>query len=136
MLEPLGIEGLHEMQKVGEVVAGYAVVAGIPADRSVADRGFAAESTIEAIESKRLPCPEIEAVPRLDLRIIRQFRDADEFRLFGVFIRQPLQPVALAFLRQAPAEGRSEFFVASSTNSMSVCATCWAHHSIAATTWR
>lgn len=136
VLEPLGIERLHEMHKVGKVVASNAVIVGISADRSVADRGFAAERTIEAIEPKGLPCPEIEAVPRLDLCIIRHFRHTDELRLFGVFVRQALQPIALAFLRQTPAEGRSEFFVASSTNSISVCATCCAHHSIAATTCR
>lgn len=121
---PFVFDALHEGDEQVEVFAADRVIGGVLAYCHVADRCFAAESPIEAVEAKRFPRPEIQAEPAFMFGVIRPFGYFDEDRLFRVFISELLQPVALAFLRQTPAEGRAEFFEASSMNSAFTWATC------------
>lgn len=120
MLQPLIIQRCQEREEPLERLALDAVAPGISVQRHEADRRFPAECAILAIEAKHLPRPQVKGVPR--------FRLGTGRRLFN----RPLQPLFLrigldeffdplfvlwrlpAYL---PAEGASEFFVASVTNS-------------------
>lgn len=109
------------------------MVLGILAHREVGDRPLTAHRTVVAFVAKRVPGLPVEPEPGLDF-MLRLFRNL--YFIAGIFIGEPLQPSGLAFLLYAPAEGRSEFFAASSMNSTSTSDTLAAHHSTAATMFR
>lgn len=111
------------MQEPPEVIPGDIVVCGVAAYGEVGNRRLAAEGSIEAVVSQVFPGTEVEREPVFSLGALFPFGYFDKSRFFRVFIGEALKPVGTAPVGQTPAEGRSEFGVASSTNSMSSCAT-------------
>lgn len=100
------------------VVGPYAVILGVAADRDVGDGRFAAEGAVLAIEAERFEGSPIKFVPGFGRRRFGRRRRRD---LVGIFSGQPRQPVGGARRAgYAVAEGASEFFSASSTNSSSI----------------
>lgn len=124
------------MQKPSEIIPGDIVVRGVLADGEVGDRRLAAEGPIEPIVPQVLPGTKVERKPLLIFGGLFPFGYFDKRRFFRVFICEALKPAGSASVGQAPTEGRSDFGVASSTNSTSSCATWFPHHSTAATTAR
>lgn len=134
MLEPFGIERSEENPEETHVTAADAMVRGIAADRDVGDRRLPAERAILPVEPERIEGAEVEIMPGLGRNL---FRQGIGFDLVGIFLGQLRQPVGGARrARQAVAEGASEFFAASSTNSTSTRPICSAHQMTALATSR
>ena len=118
------------------------MVARILAYRDVANWCFAAERAVDAIEAQRFPSFEIELTPGLRLDIVVTGRIGRSLYPFdiGIVRRERLEPSPiggrLALPLQALAEGLTEFFASSSTNSNSSSETRAAQCSTAVTTSR
>ena len=121
---------------MGEFLTRDAMILGEVAHGDVADWSLAAQSPVEAIEPQFLPRPEIEAMPGLRFGIIRRDLHLNESRFLRIFGDKVRQPIVIAFLRQPPAEGFSEFFAAPSTNSTVIRESFCAHQSTAVSTSR
>lgn len=85
MLYPLRIDGLKETPELGKLLASDAVILGIATHCDIADRPLTAQCSVEAIEPQIFPCAEVEAMPRLDARLIRSGLQLDIDRLVRIF---------------------------------------------------